>query len=70
MTEKTIYISLLGLPEAELNIYWMRKVAVNYWHGRYLDCSTEHSKKMLFNRWKKYITKYIELPAGAQEPCF
>jgi hypothetical protein len=70
MTEKTIYISLLALPEAELNAYWMSKVAVTYWHGRYLACSTARSKKMLFNRWKKYAVKFIELPAGAQEPCF
>ena len=67
---KDRYISLLALPEAELNAYWMSKVAVNYWHGSYLDRSTLRSRKMLFNRWRKFIAKYVELPVGAQEPCF
>jgi hypothetical protein len=67
---KDRYIGLLSLPEAELHAYWLSNVAVNYWHGSYLDRATERSKKMLFNRWKKFIAKYVTLPCGVDAPSW
>ena len=67
---KDRYVSLLALSDAELHVYWESKVTVNYWGGSYNDRATDRSKKMMFNRWKKYIVKYVDSPLGAPEPCF
>ncbi len=61
---------LLALSDAELYAHWLRNVAVNYWHGRYVVDSSERSKKLLFGRWKRFLQRYVEAPVGAEEPGF
>ena len=65
---KDRYVSLLALSDVELHAYWESKVTVNYWGGSYNDRATDRIKKMMLNRWKKYIVKYVEPPwrAGAK----
>jgi len=67
---KDRYVSLLALSDAELHVYWESKVTVNYWGGSYNDRATDRSKKMMLNRWKKYIVKYVEPPLASWSQAF
>ena len=53
---------LLGLPADKLYQHWLEHVAVDFWHGQYVDVATERGKKMCFGQWKKSLVRIVEAP--------